>query len=290
MFKIIWIKAKKRLIDDTYIKDTIEFLTSKWKEIHISDFLHEKYRAKYPNLKILDFKTDLDLLIIFGWDWSILKANQMFTDTNMNTPVLWINMWTLWFLSEIRPNECVDRIKDIFKWKHSIDERQMLRVKVKRYWKTLIKWRALNDVVISYKDIARITHLKATIDNKVLANYKADGLIVSTTTGSTAYNMAAWWPIIYPGIPAFVLTPICSHSFNQKPIVTPNDKSLAFELTRENRNKEFSLTLDWQIFYTLKVWDTIKIKKHSKVFRFVRFPWMHFYKVIKKKLKWGETL
>ena len=114
-------------------------------------------------------------------------------------------------------------------------------------------------------------------------------MILSTPTWSTAYNISAGWPILYPKIPAFILTPICSHAFTQKPIVIPDDKTLSFEITKENRELCL-LTLDGQTVHNINIGDMVNIKKAKETFKFIRFPKEHFYKIIKKKLRWGEGL
>lgn len=288
MFKTIWITTKRNLINIKIVEDTIEFLIKNNKQILLSEHARnildkEKYK-KYPPI---DYSKKIDILIVFWWDWSILRANRNIE--NYDTKIIWINVWTLWFLSEIDPSEAMSKLEKIFQCDYKIDERTLLSIKIIRNKKTVVKCKALNEAVISYKDIARLINIIAKIDNRVLANYRSDGLIISTPTWSTAYNVSAGWPILYPKIPAFIITPLSPHSFTQKPIVLPDDKKLSFEIWKDNEEK-CSLTIDWQTVHTIEQWDIIEIEKHKDTLKFIRFPREHFYKIIKKKLKWWENL
>ena len=288
MFNNIWILTKKNISNINPLKVTIDFLLTKKKKIFLSEnAINNLKNKKYKNFNTIDYSKKIDLIIVFWWDWSILKTNKKLS--NFNTKIIWVNMWKLWFLSEVNPNNILWKLKQIFDWNYQIDNRSLLYAEVIR-WKKIIKSAILlNEIVISYKDIARLISIRAKINSKILANYHSDWLIVSTSTWSTAYNISAWGPILYPKIPAFVLTPICSHSFTQKPIVVPDDKNLSFEITKSNKEKCL-LTLDGQSVYTLQIWDIVKVKKYKETLKFIRFPWEHFYKIIKNKLKWWESL
>lgn len=287
MIKTIWITTKRQIPNIKIVQETIDFLLENKKNVLLSEHARNILTGKYLKLPKIDYSKKIDMIIVFWWDWSILRTNRNIE--NYDTKILWINVWTLWFLSEVSPDDTIKRLKEIFIWEYNMDERELLNIEIIRNGKTITKCKALNEAVISYKNIARLIHIKAKIDNKVLAHYKADGLIIATPTWSTAYNVSAGWPILYPKIPAFIITPISAHSFTQKPIVVPNDKKLSFEVTKENEEK-CSLTIDWQTVHTLEQWDVVEIKKYKNTFKFIRFPEEHFYKFIRKKLKWWESL
>ena len=282
----IWIKSKARLKNTDCIKKTIDFLRGRNIKFSICKNT-QKYYWKIEEIPEIKYNWDLDILIVFGWDGSILRANQLLWWNDVK--ILWVNMWSLGFLSEINPDTILDRLKLVLEGEYTIDEREMLCVCILRWKKELKCWRALNDAVISYNDLARLIHVKARVDGKVLAHYKSDWLIVSTPTWSTAYNISAWWPILYPKIPANIITPICSHSFTQKPIVLPDTKEVILEISPENRG-DCALSLDGQVVFEIERWDRVRIRKAKETFKFIRFPWEHFYKVIRKKLKWWENL
>ena len=288
MFNSIWIVSKSTMVNLEPLRKVMDFLSKKNKDIYLSQqTIKLLWEEKCNSVKKLDYSKKLDLIIVFWGDWTILRLNSnlQFYDTC----VIWVNMWKLWFLSEISPKKAVERLAQIFNWKYNIDPRSLLSVSILSWKKETKLWNVLNEIVISYKNIARIISIKAKIDWKILSNFNSDWLILSTPTWSTAYNISAGWPILYPKIPAFVLTPICSHAFTQKPIVIPDDKTISFEVSSENK-ESCLLTLDGQTVHTLNIWDIVKINKAKDTFKFIRFPWEHFYKVIKKKLRWGEGL
>lgn len=280
IFKRIWIKCKKNINEAKFLIDTVKLLESKGKKLFVSEAINELFDNRYENY---DYSQNIDLLIVFGWDGSILRACSNLKECY--PLILWINMGKLGFLSEIPPKKAINTINNILDWKFKIDQRALIEVTVFRDNKPIIKSNALNEAVISYKDIARLISIIGKIDGKVLAQFRSDWLIIATPTGSTAYNLSAWWPILYPSISAFILTPICSHSFMQKPIVVPDNKTLTFEIL-----DDANLTLDGQNNYNLEIWDLVSIRKSKQTFNFIRMPWEHFYRIIKKKLHWGQGL
>lgn len=265
------------------LKAVIDYLCSNWNKVFLSQHARKHVWYEYSELKSIDYSKKIDFLIVFWWDWSVLRAVRNLK--HFDTKLLAVDMWTLWFLASVKPEDAIRRLKDIFEWNYKFDERQLVEVSVFRWKKEIFKTKVLNDVVISYKDIARLISVKAKVDNKTLTNYRADWLIISTPTWSTAYNLSAGWPILYPLIPAIIVTPICPHSFTQKPIIIPNTKTLTFEIDDSNDEKT-SVTFDWQVVHTLEVWDVVKVRKFKDNLNFIRFPWEHFYKVIRKKLNW----
>jgi len=286
---LIAITTRREIKDDEkqYLKKVVDYLIKMWKTVLLSQHARIHIWGHYSELWSVDYENKFDLLIVFWWDWSVLRAVRNLT--HYDTKLLAVDMWTLWFLASVSPEDAVKRLWEIFAWKYKVDERELLEVAVFREKKEITRAKVLNDIVISYKDIARLISVKATIDNKTLTKYRADWLIISTPTGSTAYNLSAWWPILYPLIPAIIITPICPHSFTQKSIAIPNTKKLRFEIDKSNDEKA-SITFDGQIVHTLEIWDVVKVRKFKKTLHFIRFPWEHFYKVIRKKLNWWVNL
>lgn len=286
MFNIIWITTKWNLKDIKPVIELIEFLLKEGKRVFISQHAQKSLEGtKYSKLDSVDYSKKIDLYVVFWWDWSILRVNRNLQ--YYDAKILCINMWKLWFMSALSPEGIIENIKLLFAWNYTLDERSLIDVTVFRWNKEIINGQVLNELVISYKDISRIIFIKAKADGCVIANYASDWLIISTPTWSTAYNISAWWPILFPKIPAFILTPICSHSFTQKPIVIPDNTKLSFELMRENKEK-CSLTLDGQVVHTVQMWDIINAKKFKDTFKFIRLSWENFYKTIKNKLHWWK--
>ena len=286
---LIGITTKREIKENEkeYLQKIINYLLKSWKKVFLSQHAKANISSENEKLHSIDYSKKLDLLIVFWWEWSVLRAVRNLQ--NFETKLLAVDMWTLWFLASVSPEDTIKRLWDLFEWKYKTDEREILDVAIFRDKKEISRAKVLNDVVISYKDIARLISIKARVDKKILTKYRADWLIISTPTGSTAYNLSAWWPILYPLIPAIIITPICPHSFTQKSIVIPNTKSLTFEIDESNDEKA-SVTFDGQIVHTLEVWDIVKVRKLKSYLKFIRFPWEHFYKIIRKKLNWGANL
>ena len=265
------------------ICNTIEFLSSKG----ISVDLEKKVKKiTLSNKKEMNWNKKYDLLIIFGGDGTLLRVARKIKYSD--TLVLGVNAGTLGFLTEAKPENIANVLEEVFKGNFTVDERIIMSVKVLDGKKIIKKAEALNDAVISQISIARLTKLKVLANLRLIGEYQADGLIVSTPTGSTAYSMAAGGPLVYPTLPAFVLTPVCPHTLTQRPLVIPDDKKITIALSERSEEK-MSLTLDGQIFLPLKNNYKIKIKKSKKIFKLIRMPGDSYFKTIKNKLGWGQT-
>jgi NAD+ kinase len=233
----------------------------------------------------LDFKKNYDLLVVFGGDGSLLRTIHFME--NFDLPVLSVNMGTLGFLTEVKASAVNKALEKFLLGKYTIDERLLLRGTVMRKGKRVFSHRALNDVVIARDALARIVKLKTTVEDRLLTTYTADGLIISTPTGSTGYSLSAGGPIVYPRMDAMVLTPIAPHSFTQKPIVLPADKKLSIEM--ETANDRVYVTIDGQTGFHLKDGDFVKIKKSSRTVKLVQFTGSSYYKTLRSKLGWGSN-
>ncbi len=233
----------------------------------------------------LSFKRKYDLLMTFGGDGSILRTVQYME--NFNSLVLPINMGTLGFLMEFRPERLKEALKKFFEKDYKIEERILLRATVVRNGEKVFTKRALNDTVMARDALARMVKLKTTVDDRKFTTYVADGLIVATPTGSTAYSLSAGGPIVHPDFSAMVLTPISPHSFTQKPIIIPAEKKIKIHIG--SKGERIYLTIDGQMGFQLQDGDIVKIKKSSKILKFVRFSESTYFKTLRKKLNWGET-
>ena len=162
----------------------------------------------------------------------------------------------------------------------------MLAAQVVRRDERLTEYVALNDVVITKSAMSRIITLAVSVEGQSATGYRADGLIISTPTGSTAYGLSAGGPIVYPTMDAVVLTPICSHTLSNRPIVLP--ANLRIEITVLTEQQEVMLTLDGQVGMALKERDIVEVRRASPRIRLVRDPRRHFFSVLRTKLKWGE--
>lgn len=234
---------------------------------------------------------DLDLLVVVGGDGTILRAIRELKPENV--PVLAINAGSVGFLSELPLADVASKLPGLLEGNASIERRSCLNAEVFRGDECIFQCVALNDAVISQGTISRLLNLKALIADDFLATYHADGLIVSTPTGSTAYSLAAGGPVVHPTISALILTPINPHSFTQKPIVIPGDAPVEVTIAREDvpafADTTVGLTIDGQVYHALQAGDRI-VMRTGMTAQFVRANADAFYRALRTKLKWGEGL
>lgn len=234
---------------------------------------------------------DVDLILVVGGDGTVLRTVRELE--NFHTPILSINKGTIGFLAEIEYDEIDEILPRLLQGEGIIDKRGTLRITIERDGKVLQEGFALNEAVIAQGTIARLVDLKTFVNNEELTSFHADGLIVSSPTGSTAYSLAAGGPIVHPSLAALILTPINPHSFSQKPIVLPSDSAIEVQVvTKPNKFKdtEVVLTLDGQVYVPLHTQDVVKISGCADTVQFLRRKQDTFFSTIRQKLKWGERV
>jgi NAD+ kinase len=229
-----------------------------------------------------------DILVAFGGDGTLLSLARR--SYHHDKPILGINAGNLGFLTDIQLDEIESFVDKIFAGEYRIDHRMVLEVELQSATgtKNLI---ALNDVVLSRPSIegminvdAYVTSKNASMEKKHLNRYRGDGLIISTPTGSTAYNLSAGGPIIFPLTEALILTPICPHSLTERPMVLPADFNVSFE-----SDDETIIVVDGQDIYNLKFFDSLSIKIASRATRMIHREERNYFDVLKQKLNWGSN-
>lgn len=234
---------------------------------------------------------ELDLLIVLGGDGTILRTVRELTDYSV--PILSINKGTVGFLAELSVSETVHMLPQFLRGKGKVEERSMLEITATRGRKKIWEGKVLNEAVISQGAISRLIDLKTSVNGDPLATFHADGVIIATPTGSTAYSLAAGGPIVHPELQATILTPINPHSFSQKPIVLPGkDEVEVMIFTKQNKfsDVQVSLTLDGQTYVTLQSNDIVHAIVSKKTVKFLRRNDESFFSTLRNKLKWGERL
>jgi len=226
----------------------------------------------------------IDLLIVLGGDGTLLAAARSFAECE--APILAINLGGMGFMTSVTLDEAFPLLEDVLAGRHRLSPRMMLRAELLRDGKVLQEQQALNDAVVAKTALSRILDFDLAVNGEFLGHYRADGLIVSTPTGSTAYSLAAGGPILYPVLQAFVLTPICPHMLTNRPLVLPD--SVRLELDFSALEGQAYLTLDGQIGYELKRGDHIAISKSPHRVLLVRPQEQTYYKVLRNKLRWGQ--
>ncbi len=275
---------------DTALSSVLDVLEREGCEVCID----EKRSRDLPSargMSVFTCEENFDLLLVLGGDGTILRAIREMKDFVI--PVLSVNRGAVGFLSELTVDEVPSCLPLFLRGEGMIDERSMLYVQALRESQEVIAGYVLNEAVISQGSIARLVDLRATVNGEDLTTFRADGLILSTPTGSTAYSLAAGGPIVHPSLHATILTPINSHSFSQKPVVIPGEQSVEVEvLPKVNKfgDIEVSLTLDGQVFSKLQRNDRVRASTNGRTVKFLRRKQDTFYGTIRTKLGWGDAL
>ena len=227
---------------------------------------------------------DVDLILVLGGDGTMIATARLMGDREV--PVLGVNFGGLGYLAEFRIEELYSALESILSGNYRLDKRVMLEVELLRGDQTVTSNRVLNDVVINKSALARIIEIEAYLNHQFVNSFRADGLIVSTPTGSTAYNLSAGGPVIYPSMNAVVITPICPFTLSNRPIVVPDDAVI--ELCLKTEQEEVALTLDGQVGFPLNVEDRVVIRKSSTTFNLVQPMNRNYFDVLRDKLRWGR--
>lgn len=225
-----------------------------------------------------------DLAIVLGGDGTMIAAARMVGDADL--PVLGINYGSLGYLTDFRIEEVFTALDAILAGEYTVDRRVMLKAEHWRGDKQLAAGRVLNDVVLNKAALARIIEIEVSLDGLFVNSFRADGLIVATPTGSTAYNLSAGGPIIYPSMNAVVMTPICPHTLTNRPIVIPDHAEI--EIVLRSGSEGVVLSFDGQTGFPLEVGDRVKIRKSSTTFNLVQPANRNYFDVLRDKLKWGR--
>ncbi|MBX7173933.1 MAG: NAD(+)/NADH kinase [Pyrinomonadaceae bacterium] len=230
-----------------------------------------------------DFE-NVDLAVVLGGDGTMISAARLLQ--NLDVPVLGINYGSLGYITEFRIEELYDALEMVLAGNFETDQRLTLDVTHLRNGKVQSKNRVLNDVVINKAALARIISIETLLDGLYVNEFRADGLIVSTPTGSTAYNLSAGGPIVFPTMNSVVITPICPFTLSNRPIVVPD--SAEIELKLKTDNEDVALTLDGQIGFELTTQDVIKVAKSKTTLNLIKPHNRNYFEVLRNKLKWGR--
>jgi NAD+ kinase len=226
-----------------------------------------------------------ELLLVLGGDGTLLAAARVAAPKGI--PILPINMGSLGFLTSFMLEELYPALEDILAGRLTISERVMLHAELTRGGKTIDKQSVLNEVVINKGALARMIELELMIDNDFVCRYRADGLIVASPTGSTAYSLSAGGPIVHPSVESFIITPICPHTLSDRPVVV-GDTSI-IEVKLSVGTESVFLTLDGQKGIPLQATDRVKISRAQQLLKLIQTPNKSYFEILRNKLKWGEA-
>ncbi|GIW44371.1 MAG: NAD kinase [Candidatus Binatia bacterium] len=227
---------------------------------------------------------EVDLVVVLGGDGSILSVARLLREREV--PILGVNLGGLGFLTATSVDELFPFLDRILRGELLVDRRMMLIARWYRNGEVQAERLALNDAVINKGVLARMIDLRTLVDEQELCVYKADGLIVTTPTGSTAYSLSAGGPIVHPAVEVLVLSPICPHTLTNRPIVLP-DRAVV-RVAVETPGEDVVLTIDGQEAFSLQVGDSVEIRKARIRAPLVQSPERSYFDVLRNKLRWGE--
>jgi NAD+ kinase len=225
----------------------------------------------------------VDLLVVLGGDGTLLSMARAIGD--LGVPILGVNLGGLGFLTATTLDEMLPALEAVLAGRMATEERMLLAARLVRGGQTIGEYSALNDVVITKSAMSRIVDLAVSVGGRHAISYRADGLIISTPTGSTAYNLSTGGPILFPTMDAVVLTPIAPHTLSNRPIVIPGAERIEVTLLDD---QDVMLTMDGQVGVPLRERDTVEVQQAATRIRLLRFPNKDFFSVLRTKLKWGE--
>jgi NAD+ kinase len=228
----------------------------------------------------------VDMIIVLGGDGTLLSAARLVADSRKNVPIFGVNLGSLGFMAEVPLEELYGNLEKALAGKLRADERMMLFASVIRKGKTIEEHTVLNDAVVSKGTFARMVSLEVSVGDDHLTSIRADGLILATPTGSTAYSLAAGGPIIHPALHCFVVTPICPHTLSNRPIVIPDSSVVRVKLL--SRSEGASLSFDGQMVTPLRLNDIVEVKKAKCRVGLIKHPTKNYYEILRTKLKWGN--
>lgn len=265
------------------IKGLIQWLEERKLEVFLDCDSAALINAHSLHLKS-EIPSLVDLIIVMGGDGTLLSVTRLVDGKDV--PVLGVNLGALGFLTEVTLEELYPLLEKILSGDYQVSERMLLNTHIHRQGERLTQYPVLNDVVINKGALARIIELEVFIDKAYVNTFRADGLIVSTPTGSTAYSLAAGGPIIHPAMEALIISPICPQFLTNRPIVIPADVKI--EIILQSEVEDVHVTLDGQVGFALRYRDIVEIKRATGRIKLIKSSNRDYYQIWRTKLKWGE--
>ena len=284
IFRKIAIISKK---DDDSVKDSLDTVIKYLDNKNIQYFLDKNSSILLKNdsySSTEDIKNNCDIAFIIGGDGTLLRSAQELAKADI--PICGINRGRLGFLVDISPNHIEENLNNILSDNYSVDERISLIGTVIRNGKEISKNISFNDVVVHSKDAVRMIEMDTTLNGESLYRVNADGLVVSTPAGSTAYSLSSGGPILEPTMDALVIVPICPHLLSNRPFVIDMNSTIEIKLS-EKSDTNASVTFDGQINVPIQANDIIKISKGEVMLRLIQPPGINFLSILREKLGWG---
>lgn len=264
------------------VTEIIPWLQSRGVEVFLDQDTVSQYMLSSSVTTAEELAASVDVIAVFGGDGTFLYAARLAGENGV--PLLGINLGALGFLAEVKLEEMHRAFERLLCGHYQVEERVLLDVKVFRKEERLARYLALNDAVINKGALARMIELEVWVNSEPVTITRADGLILSTPTGSTAYSISAGGPIVYPTLGAFLITPICPHTLSNRPVVVPDSASVGVHL---RHGGDVMLTVDGQVGMPLVQGDRINFEKAGSTIRIIQATGSTFFKLLREKLKWA---
>jgi len=264
------------------VSDIIPWLQSRQVEVFLDQ---DSSELRPPGIRAVppqEMAKQVEVVSVFGGDGTLLHAARLVGASGV--PILGINLGSLGFLTEVKLDEVYGAFEGVLSGKYQLEDRVLLDVEVLRGKKLEAHYLALNDAVINKGALARIIELEVSVNSQPVLLTRADGLIISTPTGSTAYSLAAGGPILYPTLEAFIIAPICPHTLTNRPVVIPDRHVVEICL---RHGTEVMLTVDGQVGMPLEQQDCLRIRRAKSTLKLVMPFGNSFFKLLREKLRWG---
>lgn len=240
-----------------------------------------------PDLQVsLESACDAEMLVVLGGDGSILRTARVAGPKN--TPILGVHFGQYGFITEVHPPDLKFALERVLAGEYRISQRMMLQSTHKDLSGVTTSVPALNDVVVSKGPLSRLLNLRLSVDGRYIATYAADGIIVSSPTGSTAYSLSAGGPVVNPNVDVMIITPICPHTLNARSLVIPGNAAIQIVSECETGAEDVMLTVDGQTGFPLRCGETIDVTRADYCARIVYWDQMSFYDKLQSRLRWGE--
>lgn len=267
-----------------YTASLREWMIGRGLEVYLEEGIAAKIGG-LPGVERRKLWSIVDLIVVFGGDGTILRTARLVRDRDV--PIVGINLGVFGYLTEVNLDEMYSAMEVILAGEFQVEKRMMLDVEISRGEETFLEGSVLNDVVINRGNLSRIVELETTVDDRYMTTFKADGLIISTPTGSTAYSLSAGGPIVFPELYSIIINPICPHTLTNRPIILP--ESAEIKVTLRTMEKGANVTLDGQVSFTVKSGDTVTIRKSRHVTTLVSSPHRGYLEILRTKLGWGGS-
>jgi NAD+ kinase len=280
----IWGNTEKPKFWDTF-PDILKWAKNKGIVPYLTTRIDKQYKHhKYPIIEKADDFKGMDFILTIGGDGTILSTARAIAHRNI--PILGIHLGDLGFMAKVTLSDLYNKLDQVAAGNYSISDHMVLEAEMSANGKTL-KSRVLNDVVVNNGKTHRMVTCMVEANNKFIGKYKADGIIVATPTGSTAYSLSAGGPIVAPSVKSIIITPICPHSLTSRPLVVPDSSEIKITFP-DNPAEDIGVTLDGQVFHNFNYDAVIKVRKANYTIKFIDFANSSYYGTLRNKMGWGK--